>query len=168
MSSIKAKLIEQTRTGDSIMTELSFDRNPRAGVAPAFLYELDREPGRASVCILEWLVSAGETYQFETRGAPPADLIVGKAYGFQSIWTPLAFDIVADLGARWEERAYPRDGDHDHCPLSHQKLSADGPLTVGYWSPDYGWISRSAYRDEIVGDRYGVRARIGAGRVPIG
>ncbi len=168
MAPIRAKLIRQTTRLSDFVTELSFDRNPRGAVAPSFLFELNRGPERESVCILEWLLADGETYQFETRGGPPEGLAVGAEYGFQSIWTPLAFDIVADLDARWEERTYPRDGNHDHCPLSHEKLSAEGPTPVGYWNPDYGWISPSAYRDELVGDRYGVRARIREGRVPTG
>lgn len=161
----RARLQRQISDLGTIYTELLFEQVPGGGVAPAFLFDLSGLPARPSLFIMEWVTSIGECCCFETRGSAAPPLTLGKEYGFQQIWTPLAFDIVADVSVTWQPRVYLDVVEHDHCPLSHEKLSAQ---TAAFWSAKYGWISSTAYHEDILRDQYGVRERIKQGRRFVG
>jgi hypothetical protein len=57
----------------------------------------------------------------------------------------------------WEHREYPDDGNHDHCLFTWETIAAYAETRSGYWSREYGWITKSAYDDFIRDDIYRLR-----------
>lgn len=132
-------------------------------LAPAFLFELTAVPQRDPVVVLEWLVRRDTTFCFEA--APElVPLQVGRTYGYQGFWDGNGYDAVADLGATWERAEYPDNGDHDHCVISFETISAYSGERFGYRNPAHGWITEEAHREQIVNDIYGIRRRLREGR----
>jgi hypothetical protein len=80
----------------------------------------------------------------------------GATYNFCSWWSPGAMDAVRDSNAVWERVAYPKIESHDHCLLTWESISANGPVKEGYRS-SHGWVTVEAYEKYILKDAIRVR-----------
>jgi hypothetical protein len=164
----EATVKELRREGGTEVAVLTFDRTPAFPLSPAFLFEVTASgeaPDRNALVLLAWCRTSGPDWQYETKSCGKG-VEVGHAYGYQSIWTPNAFEAVTDLEAIWVRTPYANNRRHEHCLLTFAIISSDNGETVGYLSEAHGWISERAYQEHIVEDCYGVRARIKQGRVP--
>jgi hypothetical protein len=162
--SIRATIVNVENAQDFTVLSLHLDRSPANPAVPAFLFDISSPSiaqKRDACAVLEWMRPGGPPWQFECRRGPLVSR--GQTYGFQSMWTPLAFDAVTNLTATWAWTAYPDDGTDEHCLVTFRTISAAGPEKGGYFNEEYGWLSQEAYSECIVRDVYGIRSRIRTG-----
>jgi len=99
----------------------------------------------------------GPRLVFETYQSELMIPVGGSTHFFCSWWTPQAMDAVRDKSAQWELLAYPDNGDHNHCLLTWETISAYTSEREGYHSR-HGWITLKAYHDFIEQDLLRVRS----------
>jgi hypothetical protein len=109
--------------------------------APAGLYDLRTE--RQEAAQLHKLASSdGTRHTFHTF--PPHRVsrsLLGRRFVYRSWWTADQLQLVTDTSLGWHRRRYPTDGDHVHCALTWQTISA--PIEAYECRGD--WITIEAY-----------------------
>jgi hypothetical protein len=117
-------------------------------LAPAGLY--DTRTQREEAAQLHKLVhSDAAVHTFYTF--PPhrvSSELVGQRLVYRPWWTPRQLELVIDTALRWEREQYPADGDHSHCGLTWETITA--PMEA-YRCGDT-WITVDAYERFIRDD----------------
>lgn len=152
-----ARVLAVDRSCDvsTVAIEISREDYVSYPIAPASLWRLDSDE---EVFSFHQLVRREYgRLVFETYGTDAPPPRVGSTHRFCSWWIPAAMDAVRETSARWERLTYPDDGCHDHCLLTWERLSAQGPHTEGYRSP-HGWITVEACHEFIEQDRFRLRS----------
>ena len=138
----------------TITIELSREDYLSYPIAPADLRE--DNPFRRVFPFHQLVGRMGPRLEFETYNVDLALPTVGGVLSFCSWWTRQGIDAVRDLNARWELRDYPDNGDHDHCLLTFETLSAYQGERQGYVS-QHGWVTVAAYHEFIASDATRIR-----------
>lgn len=125
-------------------------------VAPGALYD---KPGSADAAFLVRRVSKKDelVYTFETFDTELKPPPVGRHFFYRGWWVRAAMKAALDASARWQRKAYPENGSHDHCLFTWEGIGAQEPNKVAYFSEAHGWITERAYVDFIVRDIYHLR-----------
>jgi hypothetical protein len=123
-------------------------------IAPADLRKLDT--GESVFDFHQLIGRKGAKLVFETYKPQRLAPCVGATYAFCSWWIPNAMDAVRDMSAKWNRLPFPDDGQHDHCLLTNETISAYAERKEGYRSV-HGWITVEAYREFIERDRLRIR-----------
>ena len=124
-------------------------------IAPASLKE--RVNSDFNFPLYQLVKREGPRLTFETYNIDIPQPIVGVTYEFYSWWIPDAIDAVLDTSVKWKQITYPDNGDHDHCLLTGETISAYDGYKEGYYSDLYGWITIEAHSKFIAHDILRIR-----------
>ena len=154
----RVEVLEALETDSGFRLVCRFDEAYMDPVAPGALY--DRPDSADAQFLVHKLVEqSGLIYTFETfeRGVKPPP--VGRQFYYRGWWVRAAMQAALDVSARWERKAYPDNGSHDHCLFSWEAIGANEPHKVAYFSEVHGWITEQAYVDFIARDFYFLRQK---------
>lgn len=151
----QVRVKDVTTRGDATCVWVEFSRPPDPPpIAPGALYQAP-DLSHWVFEVHRLVARAGSVLTFETYNTSLAPPRVGEHYAFRSWWTKQAAEAVLDRSARWIERVYPGEHEHDHCLLTYEAIYSG---QVGRFSVEHGWITTDAHRQFIEGDPYRVRA----------
>jgi len=148
-------LLTISRIGDSIRGVLALRQPLTPPLAPASLCRID--VSHNEVLPVHKIINQEngqlcfETYQ--TTAELPDERTV---FIFRSWWQPDQFEAAADTRRVWVREFYPDNGDHEHCFLTWERISAHSLHSEGYRC-GRDWITIEAYETYIAGDLLQIR-----------
>lgn len=154
------KVLSANRQGDVVYLRLKvIDRNswPSSPLAPAGLYQIDN-PEQEHFQLHRFISQDADTLSYKTYDQTSPLPRVGQRALFRVWWTEWQLKLVLDQDREWVRRAYPDNGEHDHCALTWETIAAYSDHSEGYES-EGDWITVEAYEVFILQDRLRLRRR---------
>jgi len=152
----KGTVLQVLESKEVTQLVIAFDRMDSAPIAPAGLY-VDPRKGIERFQLHRLVKQEKLVYTFQTysRSHPLPD--VGEVFSYRGWWLPEAMKAAIDTKEQWERKAYPDNGDHDHCLFTWENIAPLAENREGYYSDKYGWITCDAYARFVSGDYYRLR-----------
>jgi hypothetical protein len=153
----KLHVADQFQQGSDVVTVLFGSLNPYTPpLVPAALYDVATER-REIFQLHKILYSSEESSRFITFGSSlPVESIIGNKFVYRPWWSAEAWDLVTNPSLTWHRESYPDNGNHTHCPITWQAISAYKEPREGYKCGKV-WITIEAYEKFIRDDIYNCR-----------
>lgn len=150
-----AKVVDVNITKDAVTIELFVNKLLSPPLYPAGLY-LPDNPKHEVLVLHRLMKEEGLKLTYESYGEFLELPINGESYIFSKWWSAEELKLVQNTALFWTREAYPDDGTHTHCPLTHEMISAYSGYKEGY-KAGTTWITIKAYEQFIQADILRVR-----------